>query len=137
MATLFELLNGITLLIWVVLLIFVKNDFVIKLIKYGYITILCIVYSLLIVCSFQKLNLQSFSSLENVQVLFQDKTFLTAGWIHYLAFDLFIGIYIVQQNTKIQLAHYILLPTLILTFLFGPIGLLLFYIFKLLKKQPQ
>ena len=52
---------------------------------------------------------------------------LTAGWLHYLAFDLFVGSWISEQAAALALPHWLLLPPLALTFLFGPAGLLVFF----------
>jgi hypothetical protein len=67
-----------------------------------------------------------FGSLEEVSELFNHRGLLLAGWLHYLAFDLFVGAWEVREAERIGLAHLAVLPALVLTFLFGPIGLLLF-----------
>jgi hypothetical protein len=67
-----------------------------------------------------------FSSLPAVRQLFANDWALLAGWIHYLAFDLFIGAWIARHTELAQLSRLILIPILPLTFLFGPVGLLLF-----------
>jgi hypothetical protein len=65
-----------------------------------------------------------FSSLEAVSQLFQSQWLLLAGWIHYLAFDLFVGSWIACDASVRGIAHAWVLPLLVLTFLFGPAGLL-------------
>ena len=50
---------------------------------------------------------------------------LIAGWVHYLAFDLFIGVWIAERLDAERLSRWIQTPILIATFLFGPLGLLL------------
>lgn len=67
----------------------------------------------------------SFSSIEGVRALFSDDHALTAGWIHYLAFDLFVGTWIARTGLQAGLSPFAILPCLVLTFLFGPAGLLL------------
>jgi len=51
----------------------------------------------------------------------------TAGWIHYLAFDLMVGLFIVTDAARLGIAHWWLLPALFLTLMFGPAGLLLYF----------
>jgi hypothetical protein len=63
-----------------------------------------------------------FSSLAAVEQLFHDSWMLLAGWIHYLAFDLFVGSWISRDARRHGLAHGWVLPLLLLTFLFGPAG---------------
>ncbi|MGF1550088.1 MAG: abscisic acid-deficient protein Aba4 family protein [Sphingomonadaceae bacterium] len=66
-----------------------------------------------------------FGSLEEVRALFADDDALAAGWIHYLAFDLFVGTWIARTGLAAGVPPLLLLPCLPLTFLFGPAGLLL------------
>ena len=66
-----------------------------------------------------------FSSLADVQKLFADPWILLAGWIHYLVFDLFIGAWEVRDAQRLRVPHLLVVPCLVLTFLFGPVGLLL------------
>jgi len=68
-----------------------------------------------------------FSSLPLVAQLFQNRAILLAGWVHYLAFDLFVGSWEVRDAQQVGIAHYLVVPCLILTFLFGPAGWLLYF----------
>lgn len=67
-----------------------------------------------------------FSSLEGVRALFANDAALAAGWLHYLAFDLFIGAWISRDAAGRGMSPLIVLPCLPLTFLLGPAGLLLY-----------
>ena len=67
-----------------------------------------------------------FDSLANVMLLLSNPWMALAGWVHFLAFDLFIGGWITRTARAQGLAHLLILPCLLLTFLFGPIGLILF-----------
>jgi hypothetical protein len=68
-----------------------------------------------------------FGSLAQVAQLFSDPWLLLAGWVHYLAFDLFIGSWEARDAARRGIPHWVLLPCLALTFLLGPIGLLLYF----------
>ena len=68
-----------------------------------------------------------FNSLAGVAALFRNPLALLAGWIHYLAFDLFIGSWQVRDAARLGLSHWLVAPCLLLTFLFGPVGLLLYF----------
>jgi hypothetical protein len=61
--------------------------------------------------------------LTEVARLFENRSLLRAGWIHYLAFDLFIGSWEVRDSQRLGIRHLLVAPCLLLTFLFGPIGL--------------
>ncbi len=65
-----------------------------------------------------------FGSLADVGVLFSQPGLLLAGWVHYLAFDLFIGAWEVRDAQRHQIHHLLVVPCLVLTFMLGPIGLL-------------
>jgi Domain of unknown function (DUF4281) len=71
-----------------------------------------------------------FSSLAGVGALFENPWALLAGWAHYLAFDLFIGGWQVRDARERGIPHLFVVPALVLTFLFGPAGLLLYLVVR-------
>ncbi|WP_165323207.1 ABA4-like family protein [Rhizorhabdus phycosphaerae] len=73
-----------------------------------------------------------FGSIVEVRALFADDAMLTAGWIHYLAFDLFVGGWIARDAARRSLPWWLLPPCLILCFLFGPTGLLAYMLLRML-----
>ena len=79
-----------------------------------------------------------FGSLAEVRTLFQSDALLLAGWVHYLAFDLFIGAWEVRDAWRLNIPHVLVVPCLILTFLLGPAGLLAYFIVRLavVRKLP-
>ena len=72
-----------------------------------------------------------FGSTAEVRALFANDDALAAGWLHYLAFDLFVGSWIAELGLKARVPAILLLPCLVLTFLLGPTGLVLFLILRL------
>lgn len=69
-----------------------------------------------------------FGSLSEVRALFANDAALDAGWLHYLAFDLFVGTWIARQGHLEGIHPLWLLLCLPVTFLLGPVGFLLFLI---------
>jgi len=67
-----------------------------------------------------------FGSLADVMALFNDPSIALAGWVHYLAFDLFVGAWITRTARAEGIPHLLILPCLVPTFLFGPAGFLAF-----------
>ena len=67
-----------------------------------------------------------FDSLPNVMQLFTKPEIALAGWIHYLAFDLMIGAWEVRTARAERIPFLLVVPCLVLTFLFGPAGFLAF-----------
>lgn len=76
-----------------------------------------------------------FGSLAEVTALFSAPGNLMLGWTHYLAFDLFIGSWEVEDAAKEGVPHWLLLPCLFLTLMLGPIGLLLYFAIKFAKRR--
>lgn len=78
-----------------------------------------------------------FNSLDAVMLLFTDRWLVVAGWVHYLAFDLFLGGWEFAESRQRGIPHLLLIPFLLLTFLFGPIGFLTFLLVRsLFRKRP-
>ncbi len=74
----------------------------------------------------------SFTSLEGIRLLMSSEAALLAGWVHYLAFDLWVGSW---EAEDARLLHWLLLPCLALTFLAGPTGLLLYLVLRALRSR--
>ena len=74
-----------------------------------------------------------FGSLHDVGLLVEQPGPRLAGWVHYLAFDLFIGSWEVRDSQKHGVSHWLVIPCLIATFMLGPIGLLSYFIIRSIK----
>lgn len=134
-ADIFSICNKVILLGWV-LLIFLPNwKYTQAIILNGLIVLFSGIYAFMILKDFGNFNPDSFSTLANVKALFQNDDAVAAGWIHYLAFDLFVGAYIVKKSKQIGLSRVLYTLTLPFTFMFGPLGYLLFVIFKTIKTK--
>lgn len=66
-----------------------------------------------------------FGTLAEVRQLFTSDWMLLAGWVHYLAFDLVVGSYLAGRMDRVGIGRLVQTPILLVTFLFGPVGLLL------------
>lgn len=71
-----------------------------------------------------------FGSLAEVKALFSIDGLLLGGWVHYLAFDLFVGSWEVSDARKHQVHHLLVVPCLLATFMAGPAGLVLYLIIR-------
>ncbi|MBT8145823.1 MAG: DUF4281 domain-containing protein [Gammaproteobacteria bacterium] len=76
-----------------------------------------------------------FGSVEAVSILFSNPYSLTAGWIHYLAFDLFVGCWEVRDSQEKGIPHWLVIPCLLLTFLLGPTGLALYFVIRTIRTR--
>ncbi len=76
-----------------------------------------------------------FDSLDNVARLFETRELLLAGWLHYLAFDLFVGAWIVRTARAASVPFWMVVPCLPATFLFGPVGYLAFVMIRFARAR--
>lgn len=68
----------------------------------------------------------SFWSLSGIVRLFRSPRVILVGWVHFLAFDLAVALWIRSDAAATGIAHGWLLPVYALTLMFGPAGLLLY-----------
>ena len=123
----FSLASAIALLAWTVLALAPRAPRVLAAMQFGLIGALTMVYSSLLFTYFYRIEGAGFGSIAEVRALFQSDAMLVAGWIHYLAFDLFVGITIARESDALGIPRLLQVPVLLATFMFGPLGLLLFY----------
>jgi hypothetical protein len=97
--------------------------------RYGLIGALSLAYSGLVMVYFAGSG-GGFGSIAAVRALFASDPVLLAGWVHYLAFDLFVGIWIAERADALDLSRWLQAPILLATFMFGPLGLLVFLLWK-------
>jgi hypothetical protein len=101
------------------------------------------VYGVLMLANFTSVEGGGYATISQVSALFSSEPVLVAGWSHYLCFDLVIGTLIAQQSDKVGIVRLIQIPMLLATFMFGPLGLLLFFVcyganhLTLLKRRPS
>ena len=73
-----------------------------------------------------------FYSLEGVHFLFSQKAACFGGWIHYVVFDLWTGIWIARDSVERNIPQLLLIPALFFTMMLGPSGLLLYFVLSFL-----
>ena len=122
----FSVANTTALLSWVVLILLPRARALRRLVQVLAVGGLCLTYAVLIQLVFFSVPGGGFSTLVAVQRLFEVPEVALAGWIHYLAFDLFVGLWIAQRADAMGLSRWLQAPVLVVTFMFGPIGLMLF-----------
>lgn len=66
-----------------------------------------------------------FDSLDGVATLMSDRWVLLAGWVHYLAFDLFVGAVMAARMDRVGVGRLVQAPILLSTFMLGPLGFLI------------
>lgn len=121
----FLIANGTALSAWLLLLVLPKSDRIHRLTGTSVPIALSATYALL-VALFLGRSPGGFDSLRGVALLFTNPWMLLAGWIHYLAFDLLMGTWEARDAAERGVPRWVLTPCLVLTFLLGPAGWLLY-----------
>src|SRR5829696_7142716 len=119
----FSLAGAIAMSGWLLLIFFPKHPFA-RLVSGMVLPIALSIFYLVLIASNIRGAEGGFGSLAEVTTLFQKQELLLAGWIHYLAFDLFIGAWESRDASRNHIPHLVVIPCLVMTFMLGPIGLL-------------
>ena len=121
--TLFSLCNGMALTGWILLLVLPRQKWVSRLVTPVILpSLFAVVYGFFIIKYLPGAD-GGFGSLAAVLKLFENQNLLLVAWVHYLAFDLFVGSWEVRDSQRLGISHWLVIPCLILTFLLGPLGL--------------
>ena len=122
----FSIANVVALCCWLLLVIVPGKKWVTTVVAGVAVpAVFAAVYSIIIAINYGGSE-GGFGSLSDVALLFGNPWLLLAGWIHYLAFDLLVGSWEARDSRERGIAHLVVVPCLILTFLFGPAGWLLY-----------
>ena len=139
MDTLFQLANALAQVAWLALIasIFVPRWRPAVWTATGIVAplLLAVAYGALLAMHWGDAPDGGFGTLGAVRALFEVPGLLVAGWLHYLAFDLFVGTWIARDATQRALPRGAVVPCLLLTFLVGPLGLLLYAGLRALAEQ--
>jgi hypothetical protein len=130
----FSIANTIALLSWIMLAVLPRRPWVTKMITGEIVpSLFAVPYTAIIVSTFGRAP-GGFSTLAGVGMLFSNPWLLFAGWVHYLAFDLLIGSWELDDARERGIPHLIVVPCLVLTFLFGPAGWLLYRMVRSIRR---
>jgi hypothetical protein len=132
-AQVFSAVGAIAASQWLLLITLPRWKFTQWLMDYNAVPILLSAIYCIYIAGFFSIKGGGFNSLQQVRLLFNDNKLLLAGWVHYLAFDLLIGFSIVKSAQAKLVSHWLVIPCLALTFMFGPCGFLLYQIIKKIK----
>ncbi len=136
--TLFSLTNIWAVCGWLLLIFLPRKELISTVILYLGIASLCLAYTVLMTLLLTNAvdgggassGEVSFYSIKGIRGLFASDAGIVIGWIHYLAFDLFVGLWISRDADSKNIHRFVQGPVLLLTFLFGPIGLLTWLIIR-------
>jgi len=135
LSLIFKIASRFTLVGWILLAVFPAWEFSLPVTMGIVILLLSALYTYLIFLGKHLDDPEDkmrgdFWSLKGVINLFKSPRAVLAGWVHYLAFDLAVGAFIVADAARYDIHQLLLLPILMLTLMFGPAGLLAYFILK-------
>jgi len=130
----FSLVSSLAAVQWLLLIILPKWRVTLWLISYPLVPIVLSVIYCIYITGFFSISGGGYGSLQQVRTLFANDSLLLAGWVHYLAFDLLIGFAIIRSSQETTISHWLVIPCLVLTFMFGPVGFLLYQIIKKIRQ---
>jgi cytochrome bd-type quinol oxidase subunit 2 len=140
----FGFANAWALLGWVILALAPKREIVVPIVFFAGSVLLACLYAGLIIPLMAGLisdggptgrPAADLTSLAGVMALFDSPGGATIGWIHYLAFDLLVGIWIARNADAHKISRWFQIPILFFTLMAGPIGLLLYLLLRQLKGE--
>ena len=134
--TVFSIVNPLALLSWLLLIVLPGRRWVTEIVTGLVVPVLLAVVYVAIVGTHFFGSPGGFSSLPDVALLFSNPWLLLAGWVHYQAFDLLIGTWETRDARERGVPHLVLVPCLVLTFLFGPTGWLLYQGLRTVAARP-
>jgi len=124
----FKIANTGALICWLALMFLPRREWLMTALRRVAIGSICVVYSCVIFFFVPNADGGGFESLQQIRLLFASDEVLFAAWLHYLAFDLFVGLWISEQFDLKKIHRVLQIPVLAATFLLGPFGLLLYFV---------
>jgi hypothetical protein len=134
--SIFALTNGIAILGWLILWFAPRKPVLLSLVMYLGVALLCLIY---VIC-FALLIFGvvgdgsgpgSFTyDIPGIRALFASDAGIVIGWTHYLAFDLFTGLWIARDADNKGFGRVAQFPILFATLMAGPVGLLIWLILR-------
>ena len=140
--TLFDVTNVIALIGWAILILLPRRESVLYAVLYGAIGLLCVCYVVMLVSLVGNLvdpvpapgslpQPEFEYSVQGLMAMFRSEGAIVVGWTHYLAFDLFAGLWIARDADKRGAGRLVQVPFLLVTFMAGPAGLFAWLIARL------
>lgn len=137
-AALFGAVNLLALVAWTALILLPRWPALLSAILYLGIGVLCLIYAACLISVVSGMipnpggGGMDFTTIAGIRAIFATDAGVTIGWTHYLAFDLFVGLWIARDADAKNISRFIQAPVLLATFMAGPLGLGLW----LLLREP-
>ncbi len=135
--TIFNIFNSGILFFWILLLVFPKKVFTQKLIAFPWVPLVIAFGYVYFLSTTTGTFSADFSSLYGLTEMFQNAKprGVAAGWLHYLAFDFWVGCWMLKNSQEKRVKHVWMIFPLICTFMLGPLGIILYTLVLLTQKK--
>jgi hypothetical protein len=146
----FAVTNAIALIGWLLLLLAPRRPLTLSLVLYAAVGLLCLIYVVIFAALLggsvdpvrapgaEAVSLTDYS-VRGLRALFASDGAITVGWTHYLALDLFTGLWIARDADNKRVGRLLQAPVLFATYMAGPLGLLIWLIARepLARRQAR
>ncbi|MEY4239289.1 MAG: hypothetical protein RL339_1890 [Pseudomonadota bacterium] len=137
----FSFTNAVVVIAWLILAFLPRKPLAMTAVLYLGVGLLCLCYAVMFAALLSggvdagqvpgsQAYVASDYSIEGLRRLFMSDGGLVIGWTHYLAFDLFTGLWIARDADNKGFSRALQVPFLFATFMAGPIGLLAWLIVR-------
>jgi Domain of unknown function (DUF4281) len=132
MALIFRLSNLLVLPFWAVMILLPRWRWTTRFMRSPFVSAApAILYAVLVLPRLGAIwPAVSQPTLSGVEALLGSPAGATIAWVHFLAFDLFVGRWIYLDSLEHQVSPWLMAPVLFLTLMLGPTGLLLYLVIR-------
>ena len=133
--TIFNIFNSGILLFWMLLLFFPKQSITQKVIAYPWVPLVIAFGYIYFMGVTSGTFSADFTSLNGLTKMFQNANpqGVAAGWLHYLAFDFWVGCWMLKNSQEKGVKHLWMLVPMLFTFMLGPVGIIIYTLVLLLQ----
>ena len=135
--TIFNIYNTGILIFWLLLLVFPKSKLTQKMTDFPWIPLVIAFGYIYFLGTSDSIFPVDFSSLSGLTEMFQNSNprGVAAGWLHYLAFDFWVGCWILRDSQKKGVKHAFIIFPMFFTFMLGPVGVIIYTLVLLFQKK--
>jgi hypothetical protein len=133
----FNIYNIGILIFWLFLLVFPKSKLTQKMTNFPWIPLVIAFGYIYFLGTSDSIFSVDFSSLSGLTEMFQNSNprGVAAGWLHYLAFDFWVGCWILRDSQKKGVKHAFIIFPMLFTFMLGPVGVIIYTLVLLFQKK--
>ena len=133
----FNIYNTGILIFWLFLLVFPKSKLTQKMTDFPWIPLVIAFGYIYFLGTSDSIFSVDFSTLSGLTEMFQNSNprGVAAGWLHYLAFDFWVGCWILRDSQKKGVKHAFIIFPMLFTFILGPVGVIIYTLVLLFQKK--